>query len=1037
MFDRIIKFSIGNKLIVAILTLAMAIWGGYSLTQLPIDAVPDVTNNQVQIITHAPALSAQEVERFITAPLEIAFANVPQQIEIRSISRSGLSVITVVFEDEADLYRARQLVSEQIKVAQQVIPPNIGVPELAPITTGLGEIYQYVVDVKPGYEGKYTLEDIRTVQDWIVKRKLAGTPGVTEVSSFGGKLKSYEIAVDPEKLRAMDISLIQIFKALETNNDNTGGSYIEKNHRALFIRGEGLITSLGDIKNIVIIERNGIPIYINDVAEVNFNYEVRYGAMTKNGKGEVVGGVVLMLKGANSQKVIEAVENKIAKINEILPEGLVIIPFINRSELIERAIGTVKNNLIEGGLIVIFVLVLLLGNLRAGILVASVIPLSLLFAFALMHMFGVSANLMSLGAIDFGLVVDGAVIVVEAIMHHLVINARQSGVLKIDRNEMDNTVFESASKIRQSAAFGEIIILIVYLPIWALAGIEGKMFKPMAQTVSFAILGSLILSMTYVPMAASVFLSKKIRTNPDISEKVIDKLYSWYKPVLMFCMKIKLQIVGLALLFLVFSLWLFTKLGGEFLPRLEEGNFAVETKIGTGSSLTDMVETCTKAEQILLQFPEVKQVVSRIGAPEIPTDPMPMENGDLMIILKNKSEWTSAKTMPELAEKMNDKLKAIPGLQLSFLQPIEMRTNELISGVRADVGIKIFGDDLNELLTVAQKTASLISNVEGIKDLKVEPIEEVPQILVTYNRERIARYGLNIKDLNTLLRTSFAGERAGYVFEGEKRFSLIVRLSEKSRNDITDLSGIYIDLPNGNKIPFSEVATIKYADAPMQVSRENTKRRVSITFNVRGRDVESTVIETEQLMKQKIQLPPGYFFTFGGQFENLIEAKQRLVIAVPVALALIFLLLFFTFHSAKDALLIYSSIPLSAIGGIIALWWRDMPFSISAGIGFIALFGVCVLNGIVLISYLKSLEKEGVMDINERIFEATKVRFRPVIMTAMVASLGFLPMAISHSAGAEVQKPLATVVIGGLVSATLLTLIVLPILYNLAYAKKQ
>lgn len=1032
MIDNLIRFSVYNKLIISVFVVFLILWGSYSLTQLPIDAVPDITNNQVQVITVAPALAALEVEQFMTHPLELAFANVPKVQEIRSISRFGLSVVTVVFKEDADLYTCRQLIGEQIRKAEMNIPEGFGRPDMAPISTGLGEIYQYTLRVEKGYESQFSLTELRTIQDWLVKRQLAGIEGVTEVSSFGGKVKEYEIAINFEKLRAYDIGIKEIFDAIQANNQNTGGSYIVKGENIFFIRCDGMAKTLEDLEKVVVKTVNNLPILIKDVAKVQFGNSIRYGAMSRNGEGETVGGVILMLKGANSAQVIQKVKERMEQIQKNLPKGLTIDPFIDRAELIQRAIHTVSNNLLEGALIVIFVLILLLGNLRAGLIVASVIPLALLFAFSMMNIFGISANLMSLGAIDFGLVVDGAVIIVEAIIHatHHYFPKHDLSDQKLSNSQLDEIVFESTKKIRQSAAFGEIIILMVYLPILALVGVEGKMFKPMAETVILAILGALILSLTYVPMMSAWGLSKKITFKKNISDKIIDFLLRGYLPIINFALRKKAWFLVPTFVFFGISIWLFSTLGGEFIPTLDEGNFAVTVRISTGSSLEKMVETTSKAEKILLEnFPEVKQVVSRIGNSEIPTDPMPIEEGDIMIILKPKNEWVSGTSMTELATKMKEKLGVLAGVYFEFLQPIQMRSNELIAGVRGDVAVKIFGENLNILFDKANEMAKVIENVKGLEDLKVEQVEGTPQIMVSYDRQKMANYGLNIKDLNRIINTAFAGGQAGVVYEGLKRFNVTVRFEAGSRQSIDDIKNLYVDLPNGFKIPLQQVANVSFVDAPLQISREDTKRRITLTFNVRGRDVESVVLEVQKILAKKVNLPAGYYVDFGGQFENLLEAKQRLSVAVPVALGMILLLLYFTFQSVLQSFMIFTAIPLSAIGGVFALWLRDMPFSISAGIGFIALFGVAVLNGIVLIGYFNQLKNEG-LSLQERILEGVKVRFRPVLMTASVASLGFLPMAISHSAGAEVQKPLATVVIGGLLTATILTLVVLPLIYS-------
>ncbi len=1031
MLDKVIHYSIKNKLIIGLLTLALVAWGSYSLMQLPIDAVPDITNNQVQIITAAPSQSALDIERLITFPIEQAVATVPDLIEVRSFSRFGLSVITVVVKDDVDIYKARQQVAERLNEVKTRIPQGIGNPELAPVTTGLGEIYQYVVHTKPGYEKKYTAMDLRTIQDWIIRRQLLGTEGIADVSSFGGYLKQYEISLNPDKLQSMNIGISDVFTALEKNNQNTGGAYIDKNPNSWYIRSEGLIGSLQDIENIVVkTNSNGIPVLIRDIGNVGYGSAIRYGAMTRNAEGEVTGAIVLMLKGANASKVITNVKDRIAQIEKTLPEGVTIEPFLDRTKLVNNAIRTVTKNLAEGALIIIFVLVLLLGNMRAGLIVATVIPLAMLFAVSMMNLFGVSGNLMSLGAIDFGLIIDGAVIIVEATMHHL-------GLSRLGRRfsqpEMDEEVYQSASKIRTSAAFGEIIILIVYLPILALVGIEGKMFRPMAQTVSFAIIGAFILSLTYVPMVSALFLSKSPQHKRTISGRMMDFLHRIYEPLLHGAIKHAKAIILIAVGLFVGSLLLFGTLGAEFLPQLDEGDFAVETRVLVGGSLQETIRATTKAADILLkQFPdEVKEVVNKIGSGEIPTDPMAVEASDMMIILKDRSQWKKADNRNELAEKMAEALEAVPGVTYGFQQPIQMRFNELISGAKQDVVIKIYGEDLDKLADYATRTGKIASGIKGAKDLYVEQITGLPQIVINYNRNQIARYGMNIADINNAINTAFAGQSAGIVYEGEKRFDLVVRLSKESRQQIEDVQNLYVPTSDGRQVPLMQVADVQFKIGPNQIQRDDAKRRITIGFNVRGRDVESIVNELKIKMDKEIRFEAGYYPTYGGSFKNLEEARGRLSIAVPVALLLIFVLLYFTFNSVMQSLLIYSAIPLSAIGGVLALWLRGMPFSISAGVGFIALFGVAVLNGIVLISQFNSLRKEGLTNIKEIILKGTHSRLRPVVMTAMVASLGFLPMALSHGSGAEVQKPLATVVIGGLISATLLTLFVLPCLYLL------
>ncbi|HMP20317.1 MAG: CusA/CzcA family heavy metal efflux RND transporter [Lacibacter sp.] len=1028
MLNKIILFSIKNKLVIGLFTLALIIWGVYSAKKLPIDAVPDITNNQVQIITLSPSLAAQEVEQLISFPVEQTMATIPEIKEIRSISRFGLSVVTVVFHDDANIYWARQQVGERLVEARNQIPNNIGNPEMAPISTGLGEIYQYVLHAKKGYEDKYDAMSLRTIQDWIVRRQLLGTPGIADVSSFGGLLKQYEIALNTDKLRSYNLSVADIFNALEKNNQNTGGAYIDKKPNAYFIRSEGFIKTITDIEKIVVTRTPaGIPVLVRDIATVQLGHATQYGALTRNAEGEVVGGIVLMLKGANSSIVINSVKDKITQIQKSLPEGVVIEPFLDRSALVSRAIGTVKTNLIEGALIVIFVLVIFLGNIRSGLIVASVIPLAMLFAIALMNMFGVSGNLMSLGAIDFGLIVDGAVIIVEATMHQL--GHRKPG--RLTQEQLDDEVYKSAGKMMNSAAFGQIIILIVYLPILALVGIEGKMFGPMAQTVSFAILGAFLLSLTYVPMMSALVLSKKISHKENLSDKMMKFFQRLYTPLIRGALKMKLLVVSIAVGVFIISLIIFKTLGGEFIPTLEEGDFAVETRLLTGSSLSQTIEKITQASDLLMKkFPEVKEVIGKIGASEIPTDPMPIEACDITILLKDKKEWTSAHNREELAELMQKELEKIPGVSYGLSQPIQLRFNELISGVRQDVGIKIFGEDLDVLADLAKKIGVIVPTVKGAEDLYVEQVTGLPQIVVKLNRDKIAQFGLNVEDINRTISAAFAGEAAGIVYEGEKRFDMVVRLEKTGRQSIDDVKGLFIAAPDGNQIPLEQVADVNLQLGPNQIQREDAKRRIIVGFNTRGRDISSVVKEMQEKIDKQIKLPPGYFITYGGQFKNLEEANNRLSVAVPVALALILLLLFFTFGSIKYSLLIFTAIPMSAIGGVFALWFRGMPFSISAGVGFIALFGVAVLNGIVLISEFNRLKKEGMTDINAIILKGTSVRLRPVLMTAAVASLGFLPMALSTGSGAEVQKPLATVVIGGLITATFLTLVVLPVLYT-------
>ncbi len=1041
MIEKIINFSINNKIIIGIFVLALIVWGAFSLKQLPIDAVPDITNNQVQIISVAPTLAANEVEQYITAPIEISVANIPDQVELRSISRLGLSVVTVVFKDHVDMYWARQQISEKLKEAVELIPEGVTTPELAPISTGLSEIYQYTLNVKPGYENKYNVMDLRTIQDWIVRREMLGTPGVADVNSYGGFLKQYEVSVNPERLRAMNITLTEIFTALQNNNQNTGSAYIDKKPQAYFIRGIGLITSIEDINNIVVkTTAEGLPVLIRDVANVQFGSAPRYGAFMVDTTGEGVGGVVMMLKGKNASEVIDGVKEKIKIIEKSLPEGVEIAPFYDRTDLVDRAVGTVSENLILGGLIVIFVLVMFLGNFRAGLIIASVIPLSMLFAISLMNLFGVSGNLMSLGAIDFGLIVDGAVIIVESVVHRITQSkTHHMGIARLSAKQMDHEVLSSTKRMMNSATFGQIIILIVYLPILALVGIEGKMFRPMAETVTFAILGAMILSLTYVPVASALFLSRKTVHKKNISDKLLNRMQKALNPLLNFSLKHKISVVIISVVVFVGSLFLFNSLGGEFIPQLEEGDLAAGVMTLQGGSLTNTMEAVEKANKILMsEFPEVKHVVCKIGTGEIPTDPTPMETGDYIIVMKDKKEWTSAKTREEMMEKMQLALSDLKGVVFTLQQPIQMRFNELMTGSKQDVAIKIFGDNLDTLASIGNQIEKLVSPIEGVEEINVEKVTGSGQVQVIYDRKKIAQYGVNINDINNLLKTAFAGSVAGVVYDEERRFDLVVRFDKDYRNDINFIKSLSVPLPNGNHITLDQLASVDIKTGTAQVSRESTKRRISVSFNVRNRDVQSIIEQISPMIDKKIKRPPGYYITYGGQFQNLVAAKERLAIAVPVALLLIFILLFFTFKSLKQTLLIYSAVPLALMGGVVALFLRDMNFSISAGVGFIALFGVAVLNGIVLIAEFNRLEtEEGITDIYERVKKGIHTRLRPIIITAAVASLGFLPMALSSSAGAEVQKPLATVVIGGLISATLLTLIVLPVLYILFSARRK
>lgn len=1029
MINKLIEFSINNKMVIGLFTLALIIGGIYSVKQVPLDAVPDITNNQVQIITVAPNLGAEDIEQFVTYTVEVAVANLPDVTEIRSISRFGLSVVTIVFSDDLDTYLPRQLVAEKLEEIKSNIPEGFGVPFMGPISTGLGEIYQYTLEVAPEYKGTYDAVELRTIQDWIIRRQMSMVPGVVEVNAIGGNVKQYEVTIDPNELKAINLTINDVYKALENNNANTGGAYIEKNHQANFIRGEGLARTLDDIENIVITNKRGIPITIKDIGTVQFGSGTRYGALTKNGEGEAVGGMILMLKGANTNDVIKSVNERIAEIQKTLPEGVEIKPFLDRSKLITSTTNTVTKNLVEGALIVIFILVFFLGNWRGGIVVASTIPLSLLFAFILMNVFDVWANLMSLGAIDFGIIVDGSVIIVESTVFLLYQRMKKGEVITAETR--DKVTYSSSSKMMNTAFFGQFIILIVFLPILALEGIEGKMFIPMALTFIFAMIGAMILCLTYVPAVTSLFLRVPKTEKLYWGDKVVHWLEGKYEIALQRIIKRGRFIVISSVLMLGISVLVFLRMGGEFIPQLNEGDIALHAMLKPGSSLSESIATTTKIEKMVKDnFPEVTDIISRIGVADVPTDPMPMDIADIYVILKPVSEWTSASSKEELIDKMKMMIEKIPGVNYEFTQPIEMRFNELITGVREDIAVKLYGDDLEILSQKAEEIGNVISDIEGVADMKVEATAGQPQITIIYNRKKLAQYGLQINELNNLIQTAFAGGVAGTIFEGERRFDLVVRLKEELRQDLSNVKNLFVTLPSGTQIPLKEVASISYKPGPMQISRDNTNRRTYVGINVRGRDIKSLVEEIQQKIDEEIVLPTGYYIRYGGAFENLQRATKKLKTVVPIVLGLIFILIFFALKSLRQALMIYVAIPLATIGGVFSLFLRDMPFSISAGVGFIVLFGVAVLNGLVLVSGFNELKDEGVTDIDERIRIGTKRRIRPILLTALTDMLGFLPMALSMSSGAEVQRPLATVVIGGLLTSTLLTLFIIPILYK-------
>lgn len=1047
MINSIIHFSIKNKLIVGLLTLALIGAGLYSMFTMNLGSLPDITNNQVQVITVSQNLATEDIERFVTFPVELAMANLPGTLEIRSISRFGLSVVTIIFEDDMGTYLPRQLVQEKLNVVRQQIPEQFGSPYMGPITTGLGEIYQYTIQPKPGYETVYSSTELRTIQDWIVKRQMALVEGVVGINSFGGKIKQYEIAINPEKLNANNVSISEVFEALQRNNANTGGAYIEKNNMANFIRGEGLVRSLDDIRNIVIKNVNGIPILIRDVAEkVHFGHQVRYGAFTQDGR-EAVGGMVLMLRGSNSNAVIQNVHERIVKVQESLPEGLEIKPFLDRSALIERTTSTVAQNLTEGALIVIFILVILLGSIRGGIITASAIPLSLLFAFIMMRIFDVSGNLISLGAIDFGIIVNGAVIIVERTVYEIEKQLR-NGKLAINQDVMDEITYRAGSSMMKTAFFGQMIILIVFIPILSLTGIEGKMFHPMAYTLGFAMLGAVILCLTYVPMMSALFLKPAKNKNSwteklgkrleKSGDRLVSGIYHVYRPLLVSALRHKAIVIIVAVSLCASAGFIFSKMGGVFIPQLEEGDIAMQALLRPGSSLNETINISNQIENILLKsFPEIKTVLSRIGVADIPTDPMPMDIADMFIILeKDVDKWTSAQSKEELIEKIKTKLDSeLTGVNLVFSQPVELRFNELLTGVREDVAVKLYGDDLEVLAQKVEHMARIIRTVPGVGDVNPERTSGLPQMTVRYNREKIAQYGLNIEKLNEYVSSAFAGGVAGIIFEDEKRFEMVIRFDETYQKNIDDLRNLYIDLPNGMQVPIKELADINYVLGPMQISRDNAFRRTYVGVNTRGRDVESVVKDIQYKLDAELDLPPGYYLTYGGEYENLQSAKNRLAILVPIVLFLVFIMLYFALKSVSQSIILFAGIFIATIGGIFALWARDMPFSISAGIGFIVVFGVAVLDGLVLTDRFNTLKAEGLTNIKQRILDGTKERIRPILLADSTDIFGFLPMALAVTAGSEVQHPLATVVIGGLFTSALFTLFVLPVLYAIVESR--
>lgn len=1018
MIESIIRFSIKQRLLVLMLVFFLMVGGAFSLQKLPIDAVPDITNVQVQILTAAPSLAPLEVERQITFPVEIAMSGLPGVAEVRSVSKFGLSAVTVVFDDSTDTYFARQLVLERLSDVRRQIPESVGSPEMGPISTGLGEIYQYEVTARNGMEDSLKL---RTIQDWVIRRQLMGVSGVAEVNSYGGQKKQYQVRIDPGKLLSYGITLRDVLNAVVSNNENVGGAYIEHQGEQFILRGIGLARNAAEIAKIVVkTGKEGVPVFVRDVAEVVSGAEVRQGAVLADGKGEIVAGIVMMLKGENSRTVVDRVKERVSQIQKTLPAETQMVPFYDRSELVERTIHTVESNLMEGAALVILVLLVVLGNWRGALLVASVIPLSMLFAAICMNAFKVSGNLMSLGAIDFGLIVDGAVVMVENTVRRLA----EAQHRKLDE-ESKTTILKACLEVGRPVVFAVAIIAIVYLPIFSLTGVEGKMFKPMSMTIVFALAGSLLLSLTYIPAVLPMIMSGKVSEKDSFLIAICKPLY---KRALEVVTHYRAPTFTVALCLLVLSLITFPLLGSEFIPRLDEGALAVQMQQLPSVSLSQSIATGTKAEQVLKSFPEVTKVVTKIGRAEVATDPMGVDTGDMYVGLKPISQWKSASTREELVDKMSDALnEAIPQALFSFSQPVELRTAELIAGVRSDIAIKLFGDDLDKLRLTAEKISRVVKEVPGAADVKVEQTAGLPQLLITADRDAIARYGMNVEDVNNVVESIVAGKNAGVVFEGERRFDLAVRLSEATSEDKESIKRLLVPAANGARIPLQDVASIKVEEGPAQISREDRQRRIVVELNVRGRDIGSFVKEAQAAIDKQIKLPEGYYISWGGQFENLQRASLMLAIVVPIALFLIFVLLFMTFGSISQACLIFTGIPFAIVGGIFALAIRSMPFSISAGVGFIALSGVAVLNGVVMVSYINTLRES--MDTEAAVFEGALTRLRPVLMTALVASLGFVPMAISTSAGGEVQRPLATVVIGGLITSSILTLLLLPNLY--------
>jgi cobalt-zinc-cadmium resistance protein CzcA len=1020
MINRLIEFSLKQRFIVLALTILMAVVGFYSLNNIPVDAFPDVTNVQVQVLAEAPGFSPVEVEKFVTYPIENAMNGLPQLTEVRSISKFGLTVVTIVFEDDVDIYFARQLVLERLQRARQSLPPSVPEPEMGPITTGMGEIYQYFLE-----SDSLDLMGLRTIQDWIIKPQLRTVPGVTEVNSFGGLVKQYQVLVNPTQLLNYDLALTDVFEAVENNSSVVGGNFLEHSSEQYIIRGIGLVQTIEDIENIVVRTDDGTPIFVRNVARVKLGPEVRQGAVVMQGRGEVAAAIVMMLKGENSRKVIEGVKQKVNEINQTLPPHVKIHPYYDQTDLVEKTIDTVRTNLLEGGFLVVAILLLFLGDIRGGLIVASSIPLSMLFAFIGMEWLGISANLMSLGAIDFGMIVDGSVVMVENFERRLLHKDPDQTRLQL--------IGESAKEVGRPILFGILIIIAVYLPILTLEGTEGRMFKPMAMTVGMALVGSLLLTLTFIPVVSSLLLrDKKNHKEP----RFIHLIRSLYTPLLERVLRRGGITLTVAVCVLVLSFSLVPLLGTEFLPELDEGAILVQPIRMPSISLSESIEIEKRVQQIIMQFPEVEFVVGRLGRPDLATDPMGINLSDIYVTLKPKNQWETAGTKDELVEQMVDELQHIPGVNFNITQPIAMRVDELVSGVKSDIAIKLFGDDLDVLKQKADVIAEVVGGISGAADVSTELVSGQTYLNIYIDRAAIARYGLNVSDVQDVIGIAIGGKAAAEVLEGQARFDVLVRYEESERSDIQAIGNTLVNLPSGGTVPLSQVSRITAEEGPVQVSRELAQRRIVIECNVRGRDIGSFVAETQKMIDENVELPPGYYITWGGQFEHQESAMRRLAIVVPLSIFIIFVLLFTAFGNLRHALLILLNLPFALSGGIFALLLRDLHLSVSASIGFIALFGVAVLNGIVLVSHINQLLKTG-HDLEFSIIRGASDRLRPVLMTALVASFGFIPMALSQGTGAEVQRPLATVVIGGLVTSTLLTLFVLPVLYRWIESRKQ